>query len=422
MSPSKTSKRILVLMSGSIAAYKACQVLSRLAQAGHQVEVAASASALKFIGSATIEGLTGRAVHSDLWEQGRAMDHIHLARWADLIIALPASAHFINRLAHGLGDDLLTSLFLAHDFKKPFLIAPAMNTSMYQHPATQNSLKILRDWGLEILEAASGVLACGETGYGRLLEPDQILGEIQTRLDKESSNLLSLASRPTTGKAVKILLTAGGTRERIDDVRVLTNVSTGRSGARLADRLSDLGFDVFFLHGEGSALPSNPEVRRQVFTDTTRLEDSLKVLLGSEDFTHVIQMAAISDYRLSAVRGPDGDLIESHKISSGGPLTLELEPTPKLITFLKSWSRNPDLKVVGFKLTSQLSDTKRAAAALRVLEHADLVLGNDLAEINEAEGRHPYTLYTSQGSRRLEGFPEMAGALSEWILQSEVSP
>ena len=169
-------------MTGSIACYKACSVLSKLKQNGHQVKTVMSEASQKFIGPATIEGLTGEAPITDMYASGQIMDHINLVRWADLIIVAPATANYINKISYGLGDDLLTTLFLAHDFKKPFLIAPAMNTMMYSHPTTQASIKKLKDMGVEILETASGVLACGEVGYGRLLEPDLILKEIELHL------------------------------------------------------------------------------------------------------------------------------------------------------------------------------------------------------------------------------------------------
>ncbi|PWU21736.1 MAG: bifunctional phosphopantothenoylcysteine decarboxylase/phosphopantothenate--cysteine ligase CoaBC, partial [Bdellovibrio sp.] len=150
------------MMTGSIAAFKACALLSKIVQSGATVQVAASAAALRFVGEATLEGLSGRPVAKDLWESGRAMEHIQLVRWADLIIVAPASAHFINRAANGVGDDLLTTMFLAHDFTKPFMIAPAMNTAMYLHPVTKGSITKLRELGIQVLETASGVLACGE--------------------------------------------------------------------------------------------------------------------------------------------------------------------------------------------------------------------------------------------------------------------
>jgi len=165
-------------MTGSIACYKSCQVISRLVQKGISVQVVATPAALKFVGTATLEGLSGNPVVSDLYTSGNVMDHIHLIRKADLVLVAPATANFINKISSGIGDDLASTLFLAHDFKKPFLIAPAMNTSMYFHPITQASVLKLQSLGVQILDSASGVLACGETGFGKLLEPDLILEEV----------------------------------------------------------------------------------------------------------------------------------------------------------------------------------------------------------------------------------------------------
>ncbi len=175
--------RVLFQLTGSIAAYKACHVISRLVQAGHEVQTVASRGALEFVGAATLEGLSGKPVFSDVFEAGRAMDHIHLARWADLAIVCPASASSINRLASGLADDVIGTLFLAYELgKKPYLLAPAMNHQMMAHPATRASLEKLSSWGVEVLETGRGNQACGETGEGRLLEPDELLALVTARL------------------------------------------------------------------------------------------------------------------------------------------------------------------------------------------------------------------------------------------------
>lgn len=176
------SDKILFQLSGSIAAYKACSVISRLVQDGFEVRTACTPGALKFIGAATLEGLTGHPVFSDAFEHGRMMDHIHLAQWADLAILAPASANTINRLAAGLGGDAVGSLFLAYDLKKPYLVAPAMNQAMIRHPATQASFEKLRGWGVRILPTDEGHQACGDTGPGRLLEPEKILHAIRQAL------------------------------------------------------------------------------------------------------------------------------------------------------------------------------------------------------------------------------------------------
>ncbi len=172
-------KNVLFLLSGSIACYKACAVVSRLAQAGVTVQTAATAAALKFVGAATLEGLSGRPVFSDVFEAGRALEHIELARQADLALVCPATANTLNKLAAGLGDDPVSTLFLAWEIKtKPWLVAPAMNAMMWEHPATVKSLATLRSWGVRVIEPAEGPHACGEGGAGRLREPEEIATEV----------------------------------------------------------------------------------------------------------------------------------------------------------------------------------------------------------------------------------------------------
>jgi len=176
---------VLFLLSGSIACYKACAVISRLAQAGITVQTVATPAALRFVGASTLEGLSGRPVFTDLFETGRALDHIELARAADLALLCPATANTINRLAAGLSDDPIGALFLAWEMKeKPWWIAPAMNGRMWEHPATTVSLARLREWGVRMLDPVDGAHACGESGPGRLMEPEQITAEVLTRLSK----------------------------------------------------------------------------------------------------------------------------------------------------------------------------------------------------------------------------------------------
>jgi phosphopantothenoylcysteine synthetase/decarboxylase len=166
---------ILFQLSGSIACYKACTVISKLAQVGHTVQCVASESALKFIGAATLEGLSGRALLTDTFAPGRWMEHIELNRWAELSVLCPATANRLNKMASGVADDLLGNLWLTHDFSKPLVIAPAMNTRMWTHPLTQESVQKLESLGVTILRPEAGNLACGAVGEGRLMEPDDIL-------------------------------------------------------------------------------------------------------------------------------------------------------------------------------------------------------------------------------------------------------
>ncbi len=177
------SPNVLFLLTGSISCYKACTVISRLAQAGVTVQTVATPAALRFVGATTLEGLSGRPVFTDLWEPGRALDHIELARAADLALVCPATANTVNRLAAGLGDDPVGALFLAWELDtKPWWIAPAMNHRMWQHPATTASIATLKGWGVRLLDPVDGPHACGEDGPGRLAEPEQLAAAVLTAL------------------------------------------------------------------------------------------------------------------------------------------------------------------------------------------------------------------------------------------------
>lgn len=183
--------RVLFILSGSIACYKACAAISQLVQRGHQVRTVATPSALKFVGAATLEGLTREKVGTDLFEAGAALDHITLARWAEVVVLCPATAHTLNRVAAGLGEDLAGALLLAHDWTKPLVIAPAMNPAMWNHPATGVSVARLREWGARFVELGVGRTACGEVGEGRLAEPEEIVAAIEA----------AVAAGPSTGPA-----------------------------------------------------------------------------------------------------------------------------------------------------------------------------------------------------------------------------
>lgn len=178
----KSNAKILFQLSGSIAAYKACHVISQLVQEGHEVQTVATQNALRFVGKATLEGLTGKPVFSDLYEADKMMDHIYLSKWSDLAIVCPASANTINSLAAGIASDTIGALFLSYDLKKPYLIAPAMNQQMFKHPATQAALSKLEAYGVKILPTEEGHQACGDEGPGRLLDPEEILNSIRSIL------------------------------------------------------------------------------------------------------------------------------------------------------------------------------------------------------------------------------------------------
>lgn len=416
-----SKSKVLFLMTGSIACYKACQVVSRLVQNDCEVQVVATPAALQFIGNATIEGLTGKSIVSDLYAPGSVMDHIHLVRWADLILVAPATANFINKAAAGIGDDLVSTLFLAHDFKKPFLLAPAMNTMMYQHPTTQASLKKLADMGVELLDTAAGILACGEEGYGRLLEPTEILQRTLEALKSPHAKNLNAAKSANSVHPKKILITAGGTQEPIDSVRVITNLSSGRTGAQLARQFTDLGCDVTLLRAE-NAVKGDVDIRQKTFKSFADLDSGLKDLLSQSDFDAVIHAAAVSDYSVVGVEydGKSQKISSTRKLTSEPEhLTLQLKKNFKIVERLKSYSRKKDLKVIGFKLTSHATPAEREAAAQKVLASTDYVVHNDLAEIDGAGGRHDFTLYAKNKKTPCSGLEQLAGALSQALLEEK---
>jgi phosphopantothenoylcysteine decarboxylase/phosphopantothenate--cysteine ligase len=174
--------RILLQITGSIAAFKAASLASLLAHDGFELRCVASEGGLRFIGEPTLEGLTGKPVLTDMFERGRALDHISLVDWADLLLVYPATANHITRLRAGLADDLIGCLFLANNFRKPYWIAPAMNSHMFAHPAVTEAISTLEDWGCRILPTGEGRLACGTVGYGRLLEPERMAELVREEL------------------------------------------------------------------------------------------------------------------------------------------------------------------------------------------------------------------------------------------------
>lgn len=361
-----SGSKIFFIFTGSISAYKACEAVSRLVQLGHIVRCGATTSALKFIGPATLEGLTGSPVLSDLFESGRALDHIALTRWADVVVVCPATANTINRLAAGLADDLLGALFLAHDRSKPWLMAPAMNPAMWSHPATTDAVEKLQGWGVRFLPVGEGRTACGETGEGRLAEAELIVASIEAAL-----------ARPA--RKLRVLVTAGGTAEPVDGVRMLTNTSTGSTGAGIATHFARCGHDVVLLRAQ-NALPADGPCREETFVTFSQLESTLIRLLGAERFDAVIHAAAVSDYGVDSVIGADGVVPagQDWKLESGCAPLLRLRPNPKLVDGLRGWSAGP-LQVVAFKLTCGADEAAAASAVRDLLAHsdADLVVHND---------------------------------------------
>ena len=385
-----SAPNVLFQLSGSIAAYKACHVISRLVQDGCEVQTVATRSALRFVGEATLEGLTGRPVASEVFTRGGHMDHIHLIRRADLVVLCPATATTINRLVAGIGDDLVSTLFLAHDFDKPYVVVPAMNVAMWRHPATVRGLTQLREWGVDVLEPGAGSLACGEVGQGRLLEPEVILDELRRRLPLGSSPSPGTPAAVGARRPRRVLITSGGTTVPIDGVRSIGNTSTGSTGAALAEAFTAAGHDVTLLHALDAALPTarvgSGRLRLRPYVTFGDLDGALRELLAAEPYDGVIHLAAVSDYDVDHL-DVDGERTEpdsSGKLRSGSTLSVHLRANPKLLPQLKSFAEaggQPEPVVVGFKLTNGATAAERAQAVDRITENVDAVVHNDLTEI-----------------------------------------
>jgi phosphopantothenoylcysteine decarboxylase / phosphopantothenate---cysteine ligase len=293
-------KRIIVGVSGGIAAYKACSVVRQLVEAGHQVRVIPTESALRFVGAATFEALSGEPVHIDVWQDVPEVPHVQIGKHADLVVVAPATADVLARAAHGRADDLLTATLLTA--RCPVLFAPAMHTEMWLHPATVDNVATLRRRGAVVLEPASGRLTGSDTGAGRLPEPEEITTFAELLLARADATPYDLAG-------CRMLVTAGGTREPIDPVRFIGNRSSGKQGYALARVAAQRGADVTLIaaHTAGLADPAGVHVVR--VSSAQQLADGVsKHAPGA----HVLVMAAaVADFRPAQAssskikKGPD---------------------------------------------------------------------------------------------------------------------
>lgn len=321
-----TGRHVLLGVSGGIASYKACTLARRLVDSGAVVDVALTASAAEFVRPVTFEALTGRPVLGSLWEPGRALAHISLARQPDLLVLAPATANLLARAALGLADDLLTAILLARS--GPVLAAPAMNDAMFAHPATQANIATLRNRGWSFVGPVVGSLAEGPSDRpGRMSEPEEIFAEVERLLRGPASAL----------RGRRVLVTAGPTREMLDPVRVITNRSSGRMGFALAQAAYRRGADVTLVVGPTLLTPPyGPAVER---VETTA---DLQAAVGRHlPTTDVLLMAAApADFRpVTAATGK--------RVREEGALALSLEPTPDVLVSTRE-RRKPGAVVVGF--------------------------------------------------------------------------
>ncbi|HET7197715.1 MAG TPA: bifunctional phosphopantothenoylcysteine decarboxylase/phosphopantothenate--cysteine ligase CoaBC [Burkholderiales bacterium] len=370
-----TGKRILLGLTGGIAAYKAAELTRLLVRAGADVRVAMTEAATRFVTPLTFQALSGQPVWTDLWDARvpDGMGHIELSRDRELMVVAPASADFLAKLANGAADDLLSTLCVAR--RCPLLVAPAMNVEMWQNPATQRNVARLRDDGVRFAGPAAGEQACGEVGLGRMAEPPQILGEIEALL----------GPRPLDGR--RVLVSAGPTHEPIDPVRVITNLSSGKMGYAVARAAQEAGAQVTLVSGP-VALATPPGVARvDVRTAQEMLQAVQRAAAGSDVF---ISVAAVADYR---AKHPSARKL---KKANGAGLTLELEENPDILATVAAMKNAPFC--VGFAAESE--DLARNAAEKRTRKKIPLVAAN-LAQDALGGDENAIRLYDERGEHDL---------------------
>jgi phosphopantothenoylcysteine decarboxylase/phosphopantothenate--cysteine ligase len=345
--------RVLLGVTGGIAAYKAPELVRRLTERGAEVQVVMTKAALQFVTPLTFQAVSGRRVRTDLWDEEAeaAMGHIELARWADVVIVAPATANFLGSLANGLAFDLLTTLCLATT--APVMIAPAMNQAMWAHPAVQANRKMLEARGVRWLGPATGEQACGETGEGRMLEPAEIAAAVL-------ANPTLMRSQPLAG--LRAVITAGPTREAIDPVRYITNRSSGKMGYAVAAAASEAGAEVVLVSGP-VALPPPAGVRR---IDVETAEQMYRAvhdeIVGADIF---IACAAVSDYRPRAA--------SQQKIKrTANEMRLDLVRCPDTLASIAALPKPPF--TVGF--AAETENVARHARDKLVKKSVDMIAAN----------------------------------------------
>jgi phosphopantothenoylcysteine decarboxylase/phosphopantothenate--cysteine ligase len=357
------NKHIILGVTGSVACYKAADLASRLTQAGALVDVLLTHSALQFVTPLTFQSVTGRRAYTDddLWGNEAHVLHVGLGHSTDLLVIAPATANTISKLAHGSADNLLSVTALAAAC--PLLIAPAMDGGMFNHPATQANLETLRQRGATIVGPAEGHLASGLTGPGRMIEPAEILGAIRLTLAR------SQPASPHLLIGRKVVVTAGGTQEPIDPVRVIANRSSGKQGMALAQAALDQGAEVVLIAGVTSLM--GPYGARRI--DVQTADEMLKaVLTESAQADALLMAAAVADFRPA--------VLSAQKIKKEDGLPeIKLEKTPDILTAvdqLKSKSGYPRV-TAGFAAESQhlLENAGRKLAAKKL----DLIVANDIS-------------------------------------------
>jgi phosphopantothenoylcysteine decarboxylase / phosphopantothenate---cysteine ligase len=369
--------RILLGVTGGIAAYKSPELVRRLRERGAQIQVVMTAAAREFITPLTLQAVSGRAVRTDLWDSAAeaAMGHIELARWAELVLIAPASAGFLARLATGQADDLLTTLCLATE--APLAVAPAMNRVMWAHPATRANIATLIARGVTVIGPAEGEQACGEIGAGRMDEPLEIISRMMALLRPDGV----LVGR-------RVLITAGPTRECIDPVRFVSNRSSGKMGFAIAHAAREAGADVVLVSGP-VALPTPPGVRR---VEVESAADMLAAVLLEVDRTDIfISTAAVADYRPT--------LTYEQKIKkTSDHMDLSMERTADIVGTVAARAQRPF--VVGF--AAETESVEQNARGKLLKKNLDMIAANEVGtgKAFDCEDNHLVVLWRS-GRREL---------------------
>ena len=386
-------KRILLIIGGGIAAYKALDLIRRLRERGAAVTPVLTRAAQEFVTPLSVSALAGEKVHSDLFDltAEAEMGHIQLSRSADLVVVAPATADLMARAANGLANDLATTALLATD--KPVLMAPAMNVRMWNHPATQRNIATLAGDGISFVGPDEGAMACGEFGPGRMAEPAAIFVAIMERFTQEPASQEMAGDLPLKGR--RALVTAGPTVEPIDPVRLITNRSSGKQGFAIAQALSALGAEVTLVAGP-VALPTPPGVRRIDVETAIQMQAACQAALPADV---AICVAAVADWRpaeegtLKIKKGPDG------------PPAINLIENPDILAGLAAQGPNRPQLVIGF--AAETNDVEAHARAKLTKKGCDWVIANDVTQPGVMGGEdNTVLLVTPEGTERWEKAPK----------------
>ena len=354
--------RVVLGVGGGIAAYKACELLRRLTESGHDVTVVPTASALRFVGTPTWAALSGRPVSDEVWDEVHEVPHVRIGREADLVVVAPATADLLAKAAHGLADDLLTNTLLTA--RCPVLMAPAMHTEMWEHPATVANVATLRERGVRVVDPAVGRLTGADTGKGRLPEPDE--------LHALAVDLLARGDGPADLAGRHVLVSAGGTREPLDPVRFLGNRSSGRQGQALARAAVARGARVTLVSAN-TDLPDPAGVEVVRVETTAELRE--QVLAVAPDADAVVMAAAPADFRPS-----DTSEAKIKKSADGSVPPLELEQNPDVLAEVSRKRPRPGAVIVGFAAETgdETGDVLALGRAKLDRKGCDLLVVNDV--------------------------------------------